>query len=120
MSHSRKLTQSQYRCLYFFHDNFAEIFTPISVAFRGDFADISPAFSRIFHRQFRVKCRRRNPTPPYSSRHPRTIYFVHAQRGYEIIAFGDLFGLIWCQPKEIPESVARNHAKAWTGNAVRG
>ena len=30
---------------------------------------------------------RRNPT---FSRHSRTIYFVHAQRGYEIIAFGNL------------------------------
>ena len=30
------------------------------------------------------------PSSPFR-RHSRTIYFVHAQRGYEIIAFGNLF-----------------------------
>ena len=55
---------------------------------------------------------------PRVARHPRTIYFLHAQAWLENNRIrGSL--PVWRSLPEIPESVARCHAKAWTCNAVR-
>ena len=51
--------------------------------------------------------------------HDVTIYFLHAQAWLENNRFGDLLPQPPCQLEEIPESVARCHAEAWTCNAVR-
>ena len=58
------------------------------------------------------------PAFPRVARHPRTIYFLPALAGYENNRIrGSL--VVWRSLPEIPESVARYHAEAWTCNAVR-
>ena len=71
-------------------------------------------------------------SPPFS-RHPRTIYFVHAQRGYEIIAFGDLiqYGVHYQRsPNRLPVTTLRvdvqcrsrmtGYARGLTAGSVKG